>query len=813
MMLALPEGRFRRAVNALLHYEPKVLDSLTWGHLGYVTLLAIAFGVARAMQDSSAPPERIVWYWTPLFWICGLTVLLCAVVLTNISPRRIPRAVVLGIAVIAGCSLALLVHRWLRLSLGKAVPLGETIHVLRVVVLQWGLVTAAYYFIERSARRAAELRETELERRRIDAQMIEARLQVMQAQVEPHFLFNTLAHVQRLFQTDPIRGRSMLDSFCGYLCAALPQMRGDRSTLGREVELARAYLDTQRIRMGRRLRFEMEIPDELQAAALPPMILLPLVENAVKHGLTPLRGGGTIVISAASDGDILRITVADTGVGFSTVELGSGSGIGLSNIRSRLSALYGPNARLALRGNAPHGMIATIDLPLHAAISGDMSSRRQQSSLAGADSQGVGSHVIEMLALTRLGHSRGVLFGSRSRLGGLAQLLRAGVAALKGLTWRRVAQLLCTDVAALKGLTWRRVAQLLRAGVAALKGLTWRRVAYTMLVAAGFGLWTAFGNWMLFRHGGHGFKAQLVGIEDFFLQRWGFLLVFRVYLLLFISQMVALTVADNLRVSRVPRSVVLVTALVLGTTVGSVIVMTSGRYLDWPPVWGLTWGGLLAFVYFKRRRDEELAAALHAAQLAQVDLKKKALESQLQLMQAQVEPQFLFNTLRKIGDLYETDRPAADWMLENLILYLRAVLPQMRTSSSTLGQEVRLAQAYLNIERARLHDRFDFAFDVPERLASATFPPMVLLPVIEAIALRAPNDSAYAGALRTEARANAGELELAMAHMGASRPAIDELEGIRARVSALYGAGGKLEVVPLSPRGTMATLHIPHVAA
>ena len=169
--------------------------------------------------------------------------------------------------------------------------------------------------------------------------MLEARLQVMQAQVEPHFLFNTLAHVQRLYQTDPARGRSMLDSFCGYLRAALPQMRGNGSTLGREVELARAYLDTHRIRMGRRLRFEIEIPNELLAAAFPPMMLLSLVENAIKHGLNPLREGGSIRTVAASDDGVLRVTVTDTGIGLSTAAYGGGDGVGLSNIRARLAAI------------------------------------------------------------------------------------------------------------------------------------------------------------------------------------------------------------------------------------------------------------------------------------------------------------------------------------------------------------------------------------------------------------------------------------------------------------------------------------------
>jgi LytS/YehU family sensor histidine kinase len=150
-------------------------------------------------------------------------------------------------------------------------------------------------------------------------------------------------------------------------------------------------------------------------------------------------------------------------------------------------------------------------------------------------------------------------------------------------------------------------------------------------------------------------------------------------------------------------------------------------------------------------------------------------------------------------------------MLDNLILYLRAVLPQMRTSSSTLGQEVQLAQAYLNVERIRLHDRLDYAFDVPEQLASATFPPMVLLPLIEALAMHAQSGSDYDGALRTEARVNTGKLELTLAHAGDARPAAGELENICDRLTALYGGDGKLEVVPLRPRGTIATLHVPYV--
>ena len=357
----IQEGRLRRVLHALLRYEPTLLAGLTWSHFGYVALLASAFGVARAVQ-SRDPAFEVAWYWIPMFSLSGLCLLLCAAVLTNVATHRIPRSIVLAIALVVGCALAFKLHSWLGFS--AAVPFGMAIHKLRVMLLQWGLVVTAYYFIERSIRRAVELRQAELELHRMEAQMLEARLQVMQAQVEPHFLFNTLAHVQRLYQTQPTRGRSMLDSFCAYLQAALPRMRGNGSTLGKEVDLARAYLDIQQIRMGHRLRHEIAVPPELLAASFPPMMLLSLVENAVKHGLNPLRQGGTIRILAASDDHTLRVTVTDNGIGLSTAAYGAGDGVGLSNIRSRLTALYRDRARFTLDPNTPQGVMATIHVPL-----------------------------------------------------------------------------------------------------------------------------------------------------------------------------------------------------------------------------------------------------------------------------------------------------------------------------------------------------------------------------------------------------------------------------------------------------------------
>ena len=351
--------------------------------------------------------------------------------------------------------------------------------------------------------------------------------------------------------------------------------------------------------------------------------------------------------------------------------------------------------------------------------------------------------------------------------------------------------------------------RLLCADLPILKGFTWRRIGYTLLVAAAFAVWTTFGVWMMVRHGP---APKAVGIEAFFLhERWGWLHVFRVYLCLFFWQMVALTFADNMRAVHAPRRLLLVVAFALGTAIGSVDAMMTGDYLDRPPVWGTVWGGLVAFVYFKRRHDEELAAALHATQLAHVELKKKTLNSQLQLMQARIEPPFLLNTLQRIRDLYETDCSLANRMLDNLIVYLRAALPQMRTSTSTLGQEVRLAAAYLAIERTACRGAFDFAFDVPEAVARSVFPPMTLLPLIEAFIKCAKNARQGSTTVHTHARARAGVLELSVEYAGSSFPAADDVvASLTARLRALYGADGKLAIECRPPLGAIARLQVPH---
>jgi LytS/YehU family sensor histidine kinase len=231
--------------------------------------------------------------------------------------------------------------------------------------LRWavfgGIVFMAHEHLLREMRSRAALDRARIEGAALDKQMLEAQLEVLQAQIEPHFLFNTLAHVKRLYEVRRETGDEILLSLRRYLRAALPKMRAAGCTVAREVELVQAYLNILRIRFGKRLDYVLEVDEDARARPLPPMILMTLVENAIKHGIAPQPDGGSIRIRVSVRGDDLEVEVADTGVGFSA---SLGSGVGLANIRARLKGLHGERASLALRHNSPCGVVACVRVPL-----------------------------------------------------------------------------------------------------------------------------------------------------------------------------------------------------------------------------------------------------------------------------------------------------------------------------------------------------------------------------------------------------------------------------------------------------------------
>ena len=198
-----------------------------------------------------------------------------------------------------------------------------------------------------------------------EKQLVQAQMRMLQAQIEPHFLFNTLANIQTLIPRAPEKASLMMDNFIAYLRQSLTASRAQEGTVKQEVDLLRNYLELLKIRMGDRLQFEFDIEENLQSASLPPMLLQPIVENAIKHGLEPKVEGGRVRVSARRSGETMVVTVADNGLGFSDHADSSGGGVGLANLRERLAVLYDGQATLTVADAAP-GTVITIQVPLAA---------------------------------------------------------------------------------------------------------------------------------------------------------------------------------------------------------------------------------------------------------------------------------------------------------------------------------------------------------------------------------------------------------------------------------------------------------------
>ena len=227
-----------------------------------------------------------------------------------------------------------------------------------------GLSLALMFYVRRrEAQASAALHRAEAERHLLSKQAIEAELKLLQAQVEPHFLFNTLASVQYLVETDPKQASALLGHLIGYLRAALPQLRASSSTLAREMSLAEAYLSILKMRLGSRLTFSIDLPGALRDHPFPPNLLISLVENAIQHGIEPSADGGMVRLAAAQAGDSVVVTVTDTGAGIAAGEPARDEGVGLTNIRERLAAMYGSRGRFTLEPASPRGTRATLSLP------------------------------------------------------------------------------------------------------------------------------------------------------------------------------------------------------------------------------------------------------------------------------------------------------------------------------------------------------------------------------------------------------------------------------------------------------------------
>ncbi|MFA6310947.1 MAG: histidine kinase [Sterolibacterium sp.] len=310
----------------------------------------------------------------PDLWISaqvvGFSVLGCLLPVLHWSPPGRPRILQLAGALIGGSLLGtvlvvLIKGRELSLFLEEPRYLASFALTASLGVVVGAIASLVMAGKARIAVAEKELMRTEAERQKLARQTAEAQLQVLKAQIEPHFLFNTLANLRYLIGKEPGAAAGMLDNLIEYLQAAMPRMRGETSTLGQEIAMSTAYLNIHKIRMGKRLEFSVDAPTHLLEKSFPPMMLITLIENALKHGLGPLPEGGRVdLVALAAHGNI-AVCVADTGKGLaSTAGSDSAWGIGLTNISGRLAAIYAGRASLSLSANSPHGTIARIEVPL-----------------------------------------------------------------------------------------------------------------------------------------------------------------------------------------------------------------------------------------------------------------------------------------------------------------------------------------------------------------------------------------------------------------------------------------------------------------
>lgn len=281
-------------------------------------------------------------------------------VLAGLAKRRGPDPAWAVIVPVAACGVML--GGCVAAVIGLA-PNWEALLVPRLAGPEWAAGAAFSAFFVGLSLMLAVVRHRELRVSEAQRQLVEARLQTLTAQIEPHFLINTLANLRYLIKTDSPAAHDMIDYLADFLEGALERSRDLRSTLGDEVQLVQSYLSIMQIRFGERLRFTIDVPTELEATEFPPLLLQALVENAVTHGIAPSGQPGIVSVTARRDGEFVDLQVSDTGVGLDPARSPT-HGMGLRNTRERLATFYEGRASLTLEPATPSGTTARISLPL-----------------------------------------------------------------------------------------------------------------------------------------------------------------------------------------------------------------------------------------------------------------------------------------------------------------------------------------------------------------------------------------------------------------------------------------------------------------
>jgi LytS/YehU family sensor histidine kinase len=274
-------------------------------------------------------------------------------------PKRLPRWIARWVLQVVGVAFAVPIGMILTLMMFGLIKGDHTVIGVGLLIAPWVALTALVRQKDALARHQALA--FDLERSELARQAVDARLRLLQGQVAPHFLFNTLANVQALVDSGSPQAPAVLRSLVAYLRAAVPRLDEPTTTLGQELELVRAYLELMHMRMPDRLQFALHVDDAARAMRCPPMTLLTLVENAVRHGIDPSEQGGRIDIYVQRSGDRCMVRVSDTGVGLR--QSGEGLGTGLTALRERLQLTFGGDAQLRVSAQHPTGVSAELDFP------------------------------------------------------------------------------------------------------------------------------------------------------------------------------------------------------------------------------------------------------------------------------------------------------------------------------------------------------------------------------------------------------------------------------------------------------------------
>jgi hypothetical protein len=375
-------------------------------------------------------------------------------------------------------------------------------------------------------------------------------------------------------------------------------------------------------------------------------------------------------------------------------------------------------------------------------------------------------------------------------------------------------------------LPWQWAPLPLRSEIRWLRGMSWERLGWFFATVCAFSLLSMHSAIFL---EGKGLSSTL---GDIALRYCGWVIR---YTVMFGPVLVAVTIADNIPVKGATRVAVLAIALLIGAQIEWPIrclyepweesackLFPSSLFRSWleyvpgQTLWTITWTTVIALAYFYRRRDLRVAEALHAAELARADTQRKTLEAELQTMRARVEPEFLFETLGDIGELFERDPVSGERMLDELIRYLRAALPDMRATSSTVKQEIGLARAYLAILQIRKQDALTIDIRVPAMIEHTVMPPMMILPLVSAAIDSKTSATAECTAIRLQGIVDAARTRIAIIGRG---PSIRPLEGVpvvrelRERLHAMYGSRALLAIDVEPGKRLTVTLEIPHEAA